>query len=110
MVRLKYYKGTFWIKTDFENRGVPLRVGFEWDRDKALFFTKDVFKANDLVAYSVDPQTREIIEKGMHQIKDKVLKSRASTSMLNIPSPSKLEYRDFQKAGIEFALKKWGDI
>lgn len=36
--------------------------------------------------------------------------SRAATTDFEPPKPDGLEYRPFQKVGVEFALKIWGDL
>ena len=106
MIMSKYltYNGEYFIfKCSFYDKDIPKEAKFRWNPDKKEWWTNDLEKAKTLSQYADLFANKEISKRD--EIKQESLtKSRATDSMLDIPSPEGLEYYPFQKAGIEYAI------
>lgn len=102
---LKFCKHKFFFKCGYNDREIPKKAGFTWDREFSLWVTEDIYKAYNLIRYA-DPITKIFIEWSIEHLENKILQSRAVDSSVHIPAPDGLEYRGYQKAGIQFAHER----
>jgi SWI/SNF-related matrix-associated actin-dependent regulator 1 of chromatin subfamily A len=82
------------------------KAGFKKDpHDQQKWKTKNVHVAADLMEFAVG-NTEKLIRKRLKKLKDAVRSSRKVHSNFNVPVPKGLEYKPFQKAGIEFSVQR----
>ena len=107
----------------FTEKDIAKAAGFWWHPTSCTFsnclackedivnkwWTSDIKKAAKLIKYANDDLVSELDD--INKEKEKLLeRSRATCSDIEIPKPNGLEYMPFQKAGINYALRMFGDI
>ena len=89
----------------FEQRGIPKTAGVWWLLLEKLWWTPKVEAARLLREYA-DAAALAIID-GHEAI---LAASSASDADIEIPAPAGLSYLPYQRAGIAYCLKAFGDI
>lgn len=87
----------------------PREAGFAFNPAHKLYWTKDPRIAAKLLPFA-DADTALDIRSKAAAIVQSLELSRAESSAFAPPAPVGQEYRPFQRAGIEFALKIFGDL
>lgn len=103
MPDLRHKYGHFWFKCLSKDHYLAQNTGFEWNRARCLWVTKNPAIAQKLIRYA-DFETKKSIRIAMATLTDAIAKSRAVTSTINPPVPAGLAYRSYQKAAVAFAL------
>ena len=104
---LKHEDNTYFAVSKYEERLLLKEAGFWWNNVKRRWETSSlqvvqrIIGRDDVDASQIqqcllqDKQTKNIMKE----------QSWKTTSHINVPSPSGLQYRDYQKAGVEFLLQ-----
>jgi hypothetical protein len=90
-------EGDTWTVTfpfDFETKDFVKSLGFWFDGDRKVWYTKD-----PAVAAKLDPDAAGNVAK-------QVEASQATNATISIPAPAGLEYLPYQKAGIAYAMER----
>jgi SWI/SNF-related matrix-associated actin-dependent regulator 1 of chromatin subfamily A len=95
----------FEFKGSAQIKEIPKTAGFRWDNDKVVWHTADAKNAEKIKDWS-DKATRELIEKRVEEHSKNIEDSWKQDSNKEFPSPMGLTYAGYQKAAIEFALKR----
>jgi SWI/SNF-related matrix-associated actin-dependent regulator 1 of chromatin subfamily A len=103
VVKLTLSRDRFELICHFDNRHIPKDAGFRWDGDNKAWYTEDAGIASGLLKYADDLALAAI--KGTIQKEAlSVEQSHLTDAEVDIPHPPGLEYRPFQKAGIDYAI------
>lgn len=104
-MKLHYSDNLFWLDATLDNHELARRAGFTFDNKEKKWFTPFSTVANKLAKY-VDLETGKAIQ--AHRLTEvrNELASRAAESELEVPHNDSLWFRPFQKAGIEYMLKR----
>jgi len=97
--------GTFVATCTFEERFIFRRQGWEWNAKRKRWVTADVENARALDVYAVG-QAREHLDAVEKVREHAVAASWAEDTAFLPPCPDGLNYLDFQRAGIEFAIQR----
>jgi SWI/SNF-related matrix-associated actin-dependent regulator 1 of chromatin subfamily A len=92
---------------DYESRFLPKHAGFKWcpvPYEKG-WYTDDPRVAEKLKKF-ISLEDIDKLEQQLNKINDKLQESQATNADIEIPAPEGLQYMPFQKAGINFALKR----
>ena len=101
MAELKSDAGRFVFIGSYYDRDIPKNAGFQWDPKRKQWWTTDQQIASKLEAYA-DADTKQRFA----QAKQEINLSRATDAEIEIPAPEGLEYMPFQRAGIDYALRR----
>jgi SWI/SNF-related matrix-associated actin-dependent regulator 1 of chromatin subfamily A len=98
----------------YDERHHCQEANFIWDRHGArVWYTTDPLKAARLIEYA-DPGARTMLEKAKESARVEREKSRATDADLDIPCPTGLKYKPYQKAGVAYAMDRdsalFGDV
>lgn len=96
---------TFDFECTYQDKEIPKSVGFKWNPNRKLWWTDNPNVASELLQYG-DANVFEKIDQLKERAKSAIQESQATESDIDIPKPDGLEYYPFQKAGIEYALKR----
>lgn len=114
-------KGRYWVlDCEFEERDAPRSAGFVFhglpcsksgclvcqDKLGKAWYTTRPELASKFQQYAPDKYTLELLSKEIQLVNTEIEKSRAKSATIDIPSPKGLNYRPFQKAGIEYMLQR----
>jgi SWI/SNF-related matrix-associated actin-dependent regulator 1 of chromatin subfamily A len=102
---LKYKYQHYWLKGSLRDLKLAEAAGFEYNRARRLWHTKNPVIARKLIQFA-DSTAYEQIVKAAAIIDMAVAKSRATTGTINPPAPVGLKYHPYQKAGIAYALNR----
>jgi SWI/SNF-related matrix-associated actin-dependent regulator 1 of chromatin subfamily A len=103
------HKGIFVAFSKYEERDLPKSAGWRWDPSTRRWFTSDPERARRLVAYA-DEAARAALSLRSAEAEAAIEASRASLATIDVPAPEGLSYLPYQRAGIAYALVKFGDI
>lgn len=106
----------FIANTEFSERDIPKDAGFKWNPGNRFWYTTDAEIADELREYADEVNLAKldaalaaapalVAEKAV-ALEAKMAASKATSSDIEIPAPQGLEYLPFQRAGIEYALKR----
>jgi len=89
--------------------------GFRWDAEKkAWYCTGETQRLSGLrgleINVAITPEAKAKFDDYEAARVEKLSMSRASDSNVEIPVPANLTYLPYQKAGIAYALRAFGDI
>lgn len=105
-MRLTYLDGCYICICSYNDREIPKMAGFRWnDPVPKAWATKSERVAMALARYA-DDTCRDRLQAQHMASKDSVEQSWSASSAFNPPAPPGLEYLPFQRAGIEYAVKK----
>jgi len=106
-MKLKYHNkyNTFYFECTYANKEIPKSAGFKWSANRKVWYTTDPNVASDLLQYA-DADVIEKIDNTKRMQLTAVEESMAIDSDIHINKPNGLEYMPFQKAGINYALKR----
>ena len=101
-VRLYHTGDRFEVRSSYDERGEVKEAGFRWDPGIRRWWTDRPERARKLRRYA-DPSAL----KALKTCEEAIAESRATSVVVGeIPIPEGLEFRPFQKAGIQFALAR----
>jgi SWI/SNF-related matrix-associated actin-dependent regulator 1 of chromatin subfamily A len=103
VVKLTLRRDRFECVCHFDNRHIPKDAGFRWDGDNKTWYTEDAGIASSLLKYA-DDLAKAAIKGVIKQEAKAVEQSHLTEAEVDIPHPPGLEYRPFQKAGIDYAI------
>ena len=106
-MELKYNNkyNTFYMRCTYMEKDVPKSAGFKWSANRKVWYTVDPDIAAGLLQYA-DSDVIEKIDSVRQQKLTAVEESKATDSDIHINCPVGLAYMPFQKAGINYALKR----
>lgn len=96
---------TFDLECDYSQKEIPKNVGFKWNPNRRVWYTDNSDIASELLHYG-DEKVFEKIDQLKQRTVSAIQESQAVKSNIIIPKPNGLDYLPFQKAGIEYALKR----
>jgi SWI/SNF-related matrix-associated actin-dependent regulator 1 of chromatin subfamily A len=96
---------TYICKCTFAEKDIPKNAGFRWNPDKKHWYTNYQDTAIKLYQYSTDELKQEL-ESIYQEKQTKINNSKCASLNINLPSPQGLDYRPFQKAGINTMLER----
>lgn len=87
-------------------------AGFTWERDTRTWWTTDAAVVGRLrgTGATATPEVMALIAAESDRAAQAILQSRATDSDIDIPVPDGLSYLAYQKAGIAYALRIFGDL
>jgi len=85
----------------YDDRAIPKRAGFAWDRDAKLWWTDRAERALRL-ANIADSTAQALLDVEDKRRRETLEISRATDATIRVPSPPGCEYLGFQRAGIAF--------
>lgn len=106
-MKLKYHEkfNTFYCESTWAEKDIAKSAGFKWSPNRKTWFTTDADIASGLLQYA----TADVIEK-IDSVKKSVMtaidESKATDCDIHINCPIGLDYMGFQKAGINYGLKR----
>ena len=98
---LDYKQDAFFAKCTYGERDLAKNAGFRWDPDKASWWTRFPTNAMKLYRYATNAAREQL--KNLIETKEE---SRASETDFQVPEPLGLTLYPFQRAGIEYMLKR----
>jgi SWI/SNF-related matrix-associated actin-dependent regulator 1 of chromatin subfamily A len=98
---LKHKDGEFFFICKFEDRIHASEAGFSWHPVLKVWFTKGVQNALKLIQFA-DSEARNVL----NNFQTALTQSSATESALDVPCPEGLEFLPYQKAGVEWCLKR----
>lgn len=96
MITIKYQDGLYYCLCDFIEKDIPKRAGFVWDRHNRVWATPFALTAARIAPNNPD------VKKGLIQAAEVIAGSNSIYSDFDVPHPKDLEYRPYQKSGVEF--------
>ncbi len=115
MMKLVYGKPNFYFLCTYHEKDICKSAGFRWApngdeplADRGVWWTADPSNAVQLIDYAT-PKAEAQLNLTSKVREANLAASRATSSDIEIPAPDGLAYLPFQKAGIEFILRVWGD-
>lgn len=94
-------EGGKWIAiSTFQEKDLPKQAGFRWEPALKQWWTDQIDKACQLADFAEEDIRAELTVRRDERDKARVASRRVTTDF-NPPAPEGLEYRPFQKAGIE---------
>ena len=106
-MKMSFESGKFLLESKYEEKDAVKRAGFRWDGANRRWWTSAPEIANRLIACA-DDACRAAIEAATAGQAQAIEASRATTADIEIPVPDGLEYMPFQRAGINYALQRFG--
>ena len=119
-MELLHKDGIYILTCDYNQRHWPKGAGFRWHRSPCQvrscrvcelgypqkgWWTDKPGVAIRLKEHA-NGECKEVLQKYVVEISEAVKESRADSADIEVPAPEGLEYRDFQKAGIAYAIKR----
>ena len=98
---LDYKQDAFFAKCTYGEKDLAKSAGFRWDPDKATWWTRFPANAMKLYRYATNAAKEQL--KNLIETKEE---SRASETDFQVPEPPGLTLYPFQRAGIEYMLKR----
>ena len=108
-MRLTYVGGRYISESTFQEREIPKVARFRWDPGAKQWWTDDPERAMTLAQYA-DAPAAEALRAHVAGKAERLEASRATDAEIDVPAPEGLEYRAFQRAGIAFCLRAFGDL
>lgn len=99
----------FWATSSYTEKDVVKGAGFRWDPKEKRWWTADVSSAAKLAEFA-DESCRDLLSTLKESKEEALVASRATDWDGDIPCPDGLAYLPYQKAGIIYALRVFGDI
>lgn len=101
MAVLRYKDGYYFFICSYAERQIAIDARFRWHQSKNMWHTTKPEYAKNLIDYA-DSAAKNAIKLSENAFED----SFSSGSDFEIPKPDGLEYRPFQKAGIEWCVAR----
>lgn len=101
MAILRYKNGYYFFICSYAERQIPIEAKFRWHQTKRMWHTTKPEYAKNLLEYA-DSAAKHAIKLSENAFEE----SFSSGSDFEIPKPDGLEYRPFQKAGIEWCVAR----
>lgn len=89
----------------YDTRETPKSAGFRWDGANQQWWTSIEDNATKLSEYAA-PDLRRMLERRRAEKQDSIEASKQAASSVDAPHPEGLEYLPYQKAGIQYALRR----
>lgn len=113
LILYRDYELNRWVfQCDYNSRHVAKENGFFWDKERNQWFTADPFFAMKLVHYA-EPTTRAGLvsywnsaKTSFEASKSKSDADRENEAEMYIPVPQGMNYKDYQRTGIEFLVRE----
>ncbi len=106
-MRLEKKGPRFVCVSSYDEKEIPKAAKFRWDPDVKQWWTDDPKKATLLIDYASKELQQEL--KNIDKIRSEAIAaSKAQDADISIPKPAGLEYKPFQKAGIEYLCHRMG--
>lgn len=100
-------QGARWIaRCSYEDRAIPKSAGFRWDPTNKQWYTTDEATAAKLSDPDAAAKLMAAAETKQAERSATVEASRAATADIDIPCPEGLAYLPYQRAGINYALRR----
>jgi SWI/SNF-related matrix-associated actin-dependent regulator 1 of chromatin subfamily A len=111
----------WYCQSDFSEKDIPKAAGFSFHGKKdengkwigkRIWWTSDKDKATKLADYAADPQAewaKELSARKIHAV-ESLVGSRQSVSFNSYPHPEGYDYFPFQKAGIDYMLRRQSSL
>jgi SWI/SNF-related matrix-associated actin-dependent regulator 1 of chromatin subfamily A len=100
-MKLTTFGDEFIFECNFGEQGPAKNAGFKWHRSRQIWHTKDWRDADKIIQYA-DESAWAKIKEGVLQSHIARLASTSHDSDIEIPIPSGLSLRNFQKASVSF--------
>ncbi len=99
-------------KDTYDHREEIKAVGGTWDNQNKTWWATATANLGRLRTLSptISPEAMGIFTSQEASRRENIEASRATDSDVDIPSPAGLQYLGYQKAGIRFALRVFGDL
>ncbi len=97
---LHYKNGHFFTQCSFFEREIPRLAGFQWHAKHKVWHTQNMFLALKLIKYADDEA------KAVLTLTKDIDDSKALSSNLEVPCPEGRAFREYQKAGIAWCVKR----
>ena len=97
----------------YDSKEVLKQNGFRWDAERKAWYCADDSRLSGLrgiLPCTITPDAFEKYQVAASKAAECVAASRAIDTEVDIPRPKGLEYLPYQKAGIVYALKAFGDM
>lgn len=98
----------FVARCTYEQKDIVKMAGFRWDRDNRHWYTTEPAVAAKFASPEAQRGLFEAQERERTRRAENVEASRLADADIEIPCPEGLAYLPYQKAGIAFALRKFG--
>lgn len=108
-MEITFQAGAFVATSCFADRDGLKRAGWRYRAAGKAWVNRDWRAALKLLGHC-DPAARAEIEAREARERESLAASRATDSDLPLPVPEGLSYLPFQRAGIAFALRMFGDL
>lgn len=93
----------------YSEKDIPKAARFRWDPAARCWWTDQEHKAAQLVRLAKG-LAKQMLSEYVEKAEQSLEQSRATDSNIEVPAPKGLEYRGFQKAGIQFAAERTGTL
>lgn len=97
----------FVLHSTFHERQIPKDAAFRWNPDKKKWWTDDPDKAAKLAEWA-DWSCQEELHAIRRENNNLINLSRSADANIDIPAPEGCEYLGYQKAGVQYALERFG--
>ncbi len=100
-------------KDTYDNKETLKKCGFKWDGEKKVWYCDPATQrlaGLRPIQPSITPEAKAKFEEYENARQAFIETSRASDSNIDIPCPKGLAYLGYQKAGIAYALRAFGDL
>lgn len=97
----------------YDNKETLKRFGFQWDAEKKAWYC---LPENQRLAGlrpltpSISPEAKAKFEEFEARRLEAISASRAVDAAIDVPSPAGLTFLPYQKAGVAFVLRVFGDL
>lgn len=112
MELIKLENNLYYCISTYDEKDIPREAGFKWNKNKKRWETEDILIALQLVKYIKDKNIQKSLKNDCKR-KKKAIEKQIKASRALKPSKSfkvncgqGYDFLPFQKAGIEFALKR----
>lgn len=100
-IRMLYSDGWYVLDCDYDQKETAKGLGFRWYKRARRWATRNPWTAYVSIKFATDACRRQL--QAWKRDREITLRlSRAQDADINIPSPSGLEYKPFQRAGVKF--------
>ena len=102
-------KSIYILDSTYDERLIPKEAGFRWNPEWRAWWTNDDRAAAKLRRYATGQAAGRLDEHAERE-KRSIEASRAVDAGADLPAPSGLEYRPFQRAGVAYAMLRDGTL
>jgi SWI/SNF-related matrix-associated actin-dependent regulator 1 of chromatin subfamily A len=95
----------WYAMSTYAEKDIPKGAGFSWQKDMKLWFTGDRDKAAKLAEYATGDWGKELMDHKVF-LTGSLAGSRQSVSYSSYPHPEGIDYYPFQRAGIDYMVKR----